>query len=112
MPKTPSTDPVETPAIASAAAEYASAVVPNAGAVATRSPAQWAEVYFPASERGRMHPELWKHASASQLHGWLAYEARTGKQVLLTAEQYEKATAAVSGNDFKPSNEADYRSRS
>lgn len=108
--KSPSTHPVEYTG-ASAAAGLASAVVPNA-VTSTRSPAKWAEVYFPASERGRQNPDLWKHAAAVQLHAWNAYAARTGKEVLLTADQYEKAVAAVSGNDFKPCVEADYRTRS
>jgi len=112
MPKSPSTDPVEIPTAASAAVDAASAVVPNAGAAAPKSPEEWAEVYFPASASGRNNVDLWKHASADQLHGWRAYAVRTGKPVLLTADQYEKATAAVSGNDFKPCTEADYRSRS
>ena len=111
MPKSPSTEPVDYP-VASAATDASSVAVPNAGALVTQPPAKWAEVYYPASDRGRQHPDLWKHASASQLHGWNAYEARTGKQVLLTAADYEKAVAAVSGNDFKPCTEADYRTRS
>jgi hypothetical protein len=112
MPKSPSTNPVESPVV-SAATEGVSVVVPNAGTSSvTRSPASWAEVYYPASARGRQHAALWKHAAAMQLHGWAAYEARTGKQVLLTADQYEQAVAAVSGNDFKPHQDADYRTRS
>jgi hypothetical protein len=111
MPKSPSTHSVESPVV-SAATEGVSVVVPNADAPVTRSPEKWAEVYFPASERGRLHNQLWKHAAAMQLHGWAAYAARTGKPVLLTAQQYEKAVAAVSGNDFKPHHDADYRTRS
>ena len=105
MAKSPSTFPVASPL---AAADSQSLAAPPV----TMSPEKWAEVYFPSSARGRQHPDLWKHASAVQLHGWAAYVARTGKPVELTAEQYEKATAAVSGSDFKPHTEADYRSRS
>lgn len=114
MRRTPSTEQVEHPdASATADADTsASAVVPNAGATVTRTPAEWAEANFPSSDRGRMHPDRWKHAAASQLHGWAAYEARTGKQVQLTAEQYQSAVAAVSGNEFTAHQAADYRTRS
>jgi len=104
MPKSPSTFPVESPPGVADSQSQTS--------VTTNTPEKWAEVYFPSSARGRQHPDLWKHASAMQLHGWAAFVARTGKPVELTAEQYEKATAAVSGSDFKPHTEADYRSRS
>lgn len=110
MPKTPSTVPVDSIA-PSAPADSASAVVPNADN-ATRSPAQWAEVYFPASYTGRLNDELWKHDVAAQMHGWAHYFARTGKPVLLSKSQYEGAIAAVSGNESKPHDAADYRSRS
>lgn len=110
MPKTPSTVSVEQTEVP-AAADSASAVVPNAGTT-TRSPAQWAEVYFPASGTGRLHDDLWKHSATEMLHGWKHYEARTGKPVMLTKELYEAAIAAVSGNDFKPHEAADYRSKS
>jgi len=109
MRKSPSTELVATNASAAADAE-SSVVVPDAGATNVRSPAEWAEVYFPASGTGRDHPELWRSASASQLNGWAAYEARTGKQVKLTAAEYRGAINLV--NDFKPHQAADYRDRS
>ena len=113
MRRTPSTEQVEPAASAAADADTsASAVVPNAGATVTRTPAEWAEATFPVSERGRMHPDLWKHASAAQLHGWAAYEARTGKPVQLTAAEYEGAVAAASGKELQPHEAADYRTRS
>lgn len=105
--KSPSTELV---APASAAADSASVVVPEAGAPVTRTPAEWAEVYFPSSGSGRQHPELWRYASASQLHSWASYEARTGKEVKLTAAEFRAAVNAV--NDFKPAQSADYRTRS
>lgn len=111
--KTPSTEQVDSVASATADADTsASAVVPNAGVAASRSPAEWSGVYFPASDRGRMHPDLWKHAAAAQLHAWAAYEARTGKSVQLTASAYEGAIAAAGGNELKPHEAADYRTRS
>lgn len=110
MPKTPSTVQVDQ-IVESAPADSASAVVQSVEST-TRSPAQWAEVYFPASGTGRLHDDLWKHSATEMLHGWKHYEARTGKPVLLTKELYEAAIAAVSGNDFKPHEAADYRSKS
>ena len=107
--KSPSTELVAPPASAAADAE-SSVVVPDAGASVTRTPAEWAEVYFPASATGRDHPELWRTASAAQLHGWVHYEARTGKTVKLTAAEYRSAVNSV--NDFKPHQAADYRTRS
>jgi hypothetical protein len=107
--KSPSTELVASHASAAADAE-SSVVVPDAGATIVRSPTEWAEVYFPASGTGRDHPELWRSASASQLNGWAAYEARTGKRVKLTAADYRGAVNSV--NDFKPHAPADHRSRS
>lgn len=111
MPKTPSTAEVEQTA-PSAAADSASAVVPNADEVVTRSPKQWAEVYFPNTPSGRLHEDAWKHSAAAVAHGWNHYVVRTGKLVQLTAAQYEAAIAAVSGNNSTPAPAADYRSKS
>lgn len=112
MPKAPPTEQVDLSDAPPAAATVSAESPSQAGALVTRSPEQWAEVFYPASDRGRQHDELWKHACASQAHGWRAYEARTGKQVLLTAEVYASACAAVSSNDFRPHPAADYRTRS
>ena len=83
------------------------AVAPNA----SRTPAQWAEALFPSSHSGRMHADLWKHSAAETLHGWRAYESRTGKPVLLDQQTYEAAIAATSSNDFRPHHAADFRKK-
>jgi hypothetical protein len=77
----------------------------------TRTPAQWAETFFPASHSGRMHAGRWQHSAAEALHGWRAYESRTGSPVLLDQQTYEAAIAATSGNDFRPHPAADYRTK-
>ena len=105
MAKSPSTFPVASPL---AAADSQSLAAPPV----TMSPEKWAEVYFPASAKGRFHDDLWKHSAASQLHGWAAYVERTGKAVELSKTSYEAALAAVSGIEMKPHSEADYRTRS
>ncbi len=115
MRKSPSTELVESEASAAAGAAgdelpVTPVVVPNAGA--TKTPAQWAEVYFPNTGTGRPHDDLWKHAAAEQLHGWAHYFARSNKHPQLTAAEYEGALKAAEGNDFKPSQAADYRDRS
>lgn len=112
MPKTPPTDQVDT-SDAPQTADTVSADSPSQGGSSNaRTPAQWAEVFYPTSDRGRLHPDFWKHASAEQMHGWRAYEARTGKSVMLASDVYAAACEAVSGNDFRPHPAADYRSRS
>ena len=106
MSKSPSTATVDS---SSHGAEVSRASAPD---TVTRTTEQWAESYFPTSDKGRLHPHAWRHAAASQLHGWGAYRQRTGKSVQLTADAYEKACAAASGIDHKPHDAADYRSRS
>lgn len=106
MAKTPSTLLVDSSPLVSADSQVAEANT------VTRTPEQWAEILYPASDKGRQHPELWKHAAAAQLHAWGAYVARTGKTVTLTAADYEKALEAASSNDLTPHSEADYRTRS
>ena len=105
MAKSPSTFPVASPL---AAADSQSLAAPPVN----MSPEKWAEVYFPATDKGRLHEDAWKHSAASQLHAWAAYTARTGKPVELSKAAYEAALAAVSGNELKPHSEADYRTRS
>lgn len=70
---------------------------------------QWAEVYFPASATGRIHDERWKHAAASQLHGWGNHLIHTGSSVELTQADYEAALAAASGTELIPHPAADCR---
>lgn len=109
MPKSPSTDLVDSPVAVDVADSHSQQ---SPAPIVTRTPEEWAEVYFPATATGRQHAELWKHASAVQMHGWNAYEARSGKKAQLTAALYESAVTAVSANNFKAHPEADYRSRS
>jgi len=75
------------------------------------TPAAWAEVLFPKSASGRLHDDLWKHGAASTLHGWPAYENRTGKQIQLSESDYRAAIAAASGTELKPHPGADHRSK-
>ena len=89
------------------AAADGGAVAPKA----TRTPAQWADVLFPHSPTGRYHADRWKHSAAETLHGWRAYESRTGSLVLLDQQTYEAAIAATSSNDFRPHPAADYRTK-
>ena len=86
----------------------------DGGAVApspTRTPAQWADLLFPASHSGRLHADYWKHAAAESLHGWRAYASRTGQPVLIDKHTYEAAIAATSSNDFRPHPAADFRKK-
>lgn len=46
------------------------------------------------------------------MHGWGYYVERTGKQVQLTAADYDAALDSASGSTFKPHPAADYRTRS
>jgi len=112
MPKTPPTEQVDTSDVPQSAATVSADSPSQGGASPTRTPAQWAEVFYPMSDRGRLHPERWKHASAEQLHGWPAYEARSGIAPQLTSEQYAAACDAAASDQLKPHPAADYRSRS
>lgn len=93
-----------------AGAAVASPVPPGDAAV-TLSPEAWAETYFPPSTSGRLHDDAWKHASASVLHGWAAYQMRTGRNPAVTRQTYLGAIAAVSGSTFIAFPAADYRTR-
>lgn len=99
---------VMTPPAAPAVEAAAAAHLADAS---TRSPDQWAEILFPASASGRMHDDAWKHAAADQLHGWRAYEARSGKQPVMSRAIYEAALAAVSSNPLSAYAAADHRKK-
>ena len=60
-----------------------------------RSPGQWAAILFPASERGRLHADAWKHGAAEGLHGWMTHEHHAGAPIELTREDYESALRAA-----------------
>lgn len=60
-----------------------------------RSPDKWAEELFPKSERGRIHPDLWKHGAAQALHGWVLHAHHAGEPIQLTRSDYEKALSAA-----------------
>lgn len=114
MRKSPSTEQMEHPDASASAADASSlpSVAHNADAPVTRTPAKWAEAKFPATDTGRLHPDRWKHSAAAAMHGWGYYVERTGKQVQLTAADYDAALDSASGSTFKPHPAADYRTRS
>jgi hypothetical protein len=58
-----------------------------------------------------MHEDAWKHAAAETLHGWKAYEARTGKKPVMNRQTYEAALAASSSNELSPYVAADFRKK-
>lgn len=60
-----------------------------------RSPEAWAEVLFPVGERGRPARDSWKHAAASNLHGWTAHAYHEGEPLRLSRGDYEAALAAA-----------------
>lgn len=76
-----------------------------------RTPDQWAEFFYPASDKGRMHADRWKHAAADALHGWSAHRALTGQSVMFSQSIYLAAVEAASGNTFVPHGPADKRSK-
>lgn len=87
-------------------------LLPTVGkAELTLTPAEWAEVLFPMAPSGRQHEDLWRHAAASMLHGWVSYANRTGKDPALTESVYRAALAAASGNTFVAHPEADHRTK-
>lgn len=60
-----------------------------------RTPDAWAREYFPASDRGRPHPALWRHAGAAALHQWALEAHHAGKPLELTRADYEAALEAA-----------------
>lgn len=70
-------------------------------ASALRTPSEWGQQYFTGTPT-RIHPELWKHAAASQLHGWGNFERVTGAPFQISESDYLAAIAAVSGSAMTP----------
>lgn len=74
-------------------------------AVETRAPSEWADEFYPTSERGRTHFERWKHGAAEALHGWRSHAHHAGTPMQLTRADYRSAIAAIEqlvGSTYAP----------
>ncbi len=68
----------------------------------TRTPDEWAREYFPASDKGRLHPRLMNHGAANGGHGWALHEHHAGAPMQLTREDYLAAIRAALTSPFAP----------
>jgi hypothetical protein len=98
----------ETPLTDKVSTDEQPASPPFAGSV-TKTPSQWAEVFYPAHGPKRLHDDAWKHAAAASLHGWWQCLRVSGAEMQLSREDYEAAITAASGSTFKPHADACFR---
>lgn len=62
-----------------------------------QTPSAWQKARFPDSDRGRPHPDRFKHGAAAALHGWDLHAYHTGEELRLSEADYDAAlTAAMS----------------
>lgn len=67
-----------------------------------RTPDEWASEYFPAPAPGKLHPELWQHASTAMEHRWGNAVIVTGAPMRLSRADYLAAIAAKGGEPHEP----------
>ena len=75
----------------------ADAPAPSSGPTAT--PTDWSRARFPEGERGRPHPQLYRHGAAAALHGWDLHRYHTGAELQLGEADYDAALLAVDPKD-------------
>lgn len=69
--------------------------LPPAAPAVTATPDEWCAVLFPPNEKGRAHPDCWKHGAAAALHRWADHEHHAGKPMQLSQADYEGAIKAA-----------------
>jgi hypothetical protein len=83
---------------------------------ADKSVDAWGDELFPLSPTGRTHPDRWKHAVASALHGWPQFaHDHNGAMELSRGEYLAAIDAAIKPNEqgvSTPHKPAQYEPRS